>query len=239
MSEARIAELYSALCKLHDALAFQPHTRELKREIPEQLMVMEFLDRDARVLELGGSCGRNSCIINSLLTNKARHVVIEPSPKELQSLKANRRINQLNYAVENCAISKAPLFQRGWHTFATPVPDSVPVRTCDYATIVAKYGAFDTLVIDNEGNFVPMLRDFPELMDGVHTLIIEHDFHSAEDLAYFYACMHERGMALAGTYMKTDAYAPGMQWRDGVRTDPVFVSAWKKEQVAAAARPTS
>lgn len=228
ITETQIEELYKRLCLIHDTLDFHPHKRYLNMEIPEQIMALKFLDKEAVVLELGGSCGRNSCIINTIIGNKKSHVVIEPSTRELHTLEANRNINRLGYAIENCAISKTELFSRGWHTYSTPVQGSVPVKICDHKHIVEKYGKFNTLVVDNEGNFVQMLKDFPEMMDGIHTVIIEHDFNNEDDIAYFNSCMAEHNLVNVGKFMKTSTYGLGLQWRDGVRTDPVFVSAWKK-----------
>ena len=51
ITETQIEELYKRLCLIHDTLDFHPHKRELKREIPEQLMALKFLDTEAVVLE--------------------------------------------------------------------------------------------------------------------------------------------------------------------------------------------
>jgi len=58
---------------IHSKLNF---TGNIQTEIPEQLMTMKHLHPDDCVLELGGSIGRNSCVINSILTDKTKHVYL-------------------------------------------------------------------------------------------------------------------------------------------------------------------
>ena len=73
--------------------------------IPEQLMTAKHLHPDDCVLELGGSIGRNSCVINSILTDKTKHVVVEPSKAELNILLKNRDSNNLgNNCIQNIGI---------------------------------------------------------------------------------------------------------------------------------------
>ena len=57
---------------------------------------------------------------------------------------------------------------------------------------------------------------------------IEHDFNSIEDLDYFYDVMKRNKFQIVDTYMKNDEYGPGMDWTEGVDTDDIFVSVWKR-----------
>ena len=43
-------------------------------------MTLQFLNPEAKVLELGGNVGRNSMLINDMLKNAKHHVVLESSP---------------------------------------------------------------------------------------------------------------------------------------------------------------
>jgi FkbM family methyltransferase len=182
------------------------------------------------VLELGGSIGRNSCVINSLLEDKTQHVVIEPSKRELSHLEYNRDINGFKFSIENSAVSNIPLYSRDWKTYPTQVPHSVEVSTITYDKLIEKYNmSFNVLIIDNEGNFVNMLKSFPTILDNIRLLIIEHDFNSEDDIQYFYKKMGDCGFTLKTKYLKTSKHAPGMMWTDGVITDPIFVSAWERD----------
>jgi hypothetical protein len=40
--------------------------------------------------------------------------------------------------------------------------------------------------------------------------------------------METNGLKMVDKYMKTDKFGPGMNWTDGLRSDPIFVSVWKK-----------
>ena len=72
-----------------------------------------------------------------------------------------------------------------------------------------------------------MLKSFPNLLDGIRLVIIEHDFNTQEDLEYFTKTLHDNHFVNHTKYMKCNKYAPGMGWSDGLSTDPVFVSVWE------------
>lgn len=40
--------------------------------------------------------------------------------------------------------------------------------------------------------------------------------------------MKSKGFKMVDKYMKNDRYGPGMKWGYGIKTDPIFVSVWKK-----------
>jgi len=215
------------LYEIHSQLDFDKRT--LLQEIPEQLMILKHIRPEHRVLELGGSVGRASCIINYILDNKEKHLVIEPNLNEAKKLKENRDKNSFKFIIETSVISKNKLFSRGWHTFKNPVPGSVEIDIISLENLKEKYKLdYDVLVIDNEGNFVDTLTDFPEILDGVKLLQIEHDFNSEEDINFFYSTMEKHNFKMIDKFLKTDKFGPGMNWNDGVETDPIFVSVWKR-----------
>lgn len=221
-------EYIQKLIDIHNSLSFTDKS-QLNKEIPEQLMAVKHITPDSIVLELGGSIGRNSCVINSILDTKTKHVVIEPSTKELSMLQQNRDSNTLGFFIENSAISNVPLYSLNWQTYQTQIPGSVEVNTINYDDLLAKYKLkFNTLVIDNEGHFVDMLKDFPTILDSIKLLIIEHDFNTEDDLCYFKKTMTQSGFKMEDMFLKTERYGPGMGWTDGLNTDPIFVSVWKK-----------
>lgn len=214
------------LIDIHSKLIFQGN---LNLELPEQIMAISYIKPNDCVLELGGSCGRASCVINHILLNKENHVVIEPSTRELNILTSNRNNNNLKFQIENSAISNKPLFSKGWQTYSVPVNGSVPVNIIKYNQLKEKYNLnFNVLVIDNEGHFVDMLRNFPNILIGIRLLQIEHDFNSQEDLDYFYKTMSSNNFRKSDVYLKTDKYGPGQRWSDGVLADPIFISVWEK-----------
>ena len=95
--------------------------------------------------------------------------------------------------------------------------------------LMEKYNLnFNVLVIDNEGNFVNMVKSFPNILIGIRLLQIEHDFNSQEDLDYFYKTMSSNSFRKIDVFFKTEKYGPGQGWVDGVQADPIFVSVWEK-----------
>lgn len=202
---------------------------QLFKEVPEQIMAVTHIREDDCVLELGGSIGRNSCVINTILKDKSKHVVVEPSPIEYEKLLKNRDNNDLSFHIEHSAISSVPLFSKGWHTFTTQIPGSIPVKTITCDKFLEKYDlSFNVLVIDNEGNFTQTLKDYPSILNGIRLLMIEHDFKTLDDLKYFTETLTKNGFSLKTQYLKTSKYGPGRNWVHGLREDPIFVSAWER-----------
>lgn len=221
-------EYLNKLFNIHDSLRFT-NKSQLKHELPEQLLITKHLQEDDKVLEFGGSIGRSSCVINSILNNKKNHVVIEPSTRELEQLRMNRELNNFEYQIENSALSSVKLYSKKWYTYKEPVNGSVEVKTITYNELKNKYDIkFNVLIIDSEGSFIDTLKDYPDILTNITLLQIEHDFNSNEDLQYFNNTMLENGFIMKDKFLKTERYGPGMNWNDGVKTDPIFVSVWKK-----------
>jgi FkbM family methyltransferase len=157
-------------------------------EMPEQFMAAEYIAADAHVLELGSNIGRNSLVIATLLRDPAQQfVTIECDPSSLAFLQTNRDLNHLQFHIEGSALSARPLTRRGWVT--TPVgvkpSDSTtwsdysiePVSTITYDALLLKYRIiFDTLVADCEGALYYIVMDTPQLLDTLHTIIVENDY---------------------------------------------------------------
>ena len=216
------------LYKIHETLQFQ-NKQELNQEIPEQLMTIKHIQKDDIVLELGGSIGRNTCIISNILNNSNNLVTIEPNPTEISKLKINRELNNFDYKIEECVLSSKPLYSKGWLTYENHIQGSVRIDNISWKELNDRYKLnFNVLVVDIEGNFVKILKDFPNILEKIRLLNIEHDFNSNDDLEYFYNTMKLNNFKMVDKYMKNDTYGPGINWSDGLNTDPIFVSVWKK-----------
>jgi hypothetical protein len=215
------------LIEIHNKLKFDKN--ELKKEFPEQLMILKHIKPTDCVLEFGGSIGRSSCLINYLLNDKEKHIVIEPNLNEARELEKNKNNNSFKFSIERSAISGHKLYSKGWRTYKSKIPGSVEVNTITLEQLRDKYKLnYNVLVIDNEGNFVDNLKDFPEILDGVRLLQIEHDFNSEEDIQFFYSTMKQNNFKMTDKFLKTERFGPGINWFDGIRTDPIFVSVWEK-----------
>lgn len=150
----------------------------MRDEFPEQCMVMEFLTGKETVLEIGGNIGRNSLILSSIL-EKDRLVVLECSTAISEKLQQNRLKNNMQFHIENAALSCTKLIQKGWRTIAsdTILDGYTEIKNISFAELETKYNMqFDTLVLDCEGSFRPILRDFPEILTNIHTIVVENDY---------------------------------------------------------------
>jgi len=172
-------------------------------EEPEQKMAHKFITGHEKVLEIGGNIGRNSLIIGSILQSKMnpdsedplQFVTLECDKNIAEQLIENRDLNNLNFFVENSALSKRRLIQKGWDTI--PVDDVnytqqelerdgySEVKTITWDELNEKYKIkFDTLVLDCEGAFYYILKDTPEILDNINLIIMENDYHVLENKQY-------------------------------------------------------
>jgi FkbM family methyltransferase len=150
-----------------------------EHELPEQKMVTRYLTGKEKVLEIGGNIGRNSLIIASILEDSSNLVVLESDTNIANQLRENRDINNLQFKVENSALSKRKLIQQGWDTIVsdTVLEGYQPVNTITLTELSSNYNiAFDTLVLDCEGAFYYILMDMPEIINTVKLIIMENDY---------------------------------------------------------------
>jgi FkbM family methyltransferase len=180
----------SALNKLksiHSQLRLTHGT--FNEEFPEQLMVTRYLTGNEKVLELGGNIGRNSLIISWILSqnNNTSLVVVESDTAISKMLEENRALNDASFQIENAALSKRKLVQRGWNTIISDVAIDgyKPVNTITLQELNMKYNIpFDTLIIDCEGAFYYILKDMPEILNNIKLIITENDYKDIEHKNY-------------------------------------------------------
>jgi FkbM family methyltransferase len=156
-------------------------------EFPEQKMSVRYLTGTEKVLELGGNLGRNSLIIASILNDSRNLVTLESDPNIAKQLADNRDINNLNFNIENSALSKRKLIQKGWDTIPSDVLiDGYNwVNTITFEDIIKKYNIeFDTLVFDCEGAFYYIIKDMPEILDNIKLIILENDYPDVSQRRY-------------------------------------------------------
>lgn len=154
-------------------------------EYNEQLMAVLYINENAKVLEIGGNVGRNTLIISTLLKDTKNYLVLESDPISADQLNQNIQSNGFHTRVEPAALSKMPLIQKGWDT--KPLEgDTIPdgwwqINTITYSDIMKKYNIeFDTLVADCEGALYYILRDEPDMLKNINTVITENDYSDIE-----------------------------------------------------------
>jgi FkbM family methyltransferase len=159
----------------------------LEDEYPEQVMAITYINPDDVVLELGGNIGRNSCVIASILNDSSNLLVLESMQEYASQLEHNKNLNNLNFKIENSAISKRKLVQYGWTTYPLDetTKDYALVPTLTFRELKDKYNMnFNVLVADCEGALYHILREEREILDNIRTIIIENDFTEKEHKEY-------------------------------------------------------
>lgn len=201
-------------------------------ELAEQIVLYRHIEPNDQVLEFGPNVGRSSIIINSRLKNKDKHVVVEADPTVVPKLRENRDANGQRFRIFPGAISDTPLYRRGWKTG----PDKnlgEEVNTLTLSSFLQKYSdvRFNTIVADCENCLIPLLKKNDSFLKNIRKVIIEHDFETVRDLDYFMQKMRQNGLVKVEEFLKSDTHGPGLDWVDGVKGDPTFVSVWKKKKL--------
>lgn len=171
----------------------------LSEEYPEQLMATMYLPSDAKVLELGGNIGRNSCVIAAILDDSRNLVTMEPNIEYINDLQENRDCNGLQFHIEASAVSMRPLIQLGWDTFPSEeiLPGYSRVSTINFEQLQKKYGIiFDTLVVDCEGALFYILQDDPKILTNIKLVIVENDYHDPQQLKDVSDLFSQNGLQL-------------------------------------------
>jgi FkbM family methyltransferase len=169
------------------------------QELPEQKMAVRFLKGSERVLELGGNIGRNSLIIASILHDSTNLVSVECNAAIAAQLAENRDLNGFKFGIEKSALSNQKLIQKGWSTKPSDVlQDGYHfVSTITLPDLKNKYNIqFDTLVLDCEGAFYPILRDMPEILRGITLIIMENDYLEKSDKNFVDEILTENGFSV-------------------------------------------
>lgn len=154
-----------------------------KEEYPEQLLAMKYIKETDTVLEIGANIGRNTCIIASILSDDKRLVTLECSETSARALEHNRNINGFHFNIVNAALSKQPLIQKGWDCFVskTVPPGYTKVNTITWEELKQLHPLqFNVIVADCEGSMLQILKDEPDMLDNIETIIIENDYHVIE-----------------------------------------------------------
>jgi len=169
---------------IHDKLKINHGS--LCDELPEQKLVVKYLTGNEKVLEIGGKIGRNSLVIASIINNN-NFVSLESDTNIAKQLEENRNLNSYTFHIENSALSKRKLIQRGWDTKPSDVLETGYnwVNTITLDDLNIKYNIeFDTLILDCEGAFYYILMDMPEILKNIKLIIMENDYHDISHKNY-------------------------------------------------------
>ena len=181
----------------------------LNDELPEQKMVVKYLTGNEKVLEIGGNIGRNSLVIASILGNNNNFVTLESDPVISSQLKQNRDSNNMNFYIENSALSKRKLIQKGWDTIPsdTLLEGYKWINTITLDELKNKYNIeFNTLVLDCEGAFYYILMDMPEILNNINLIIMENDYWDISKKIYIDKILSENNFKV--DYTESGGWGP-------------------------------
>jgi FkbM family methyltransferase len=177
--------------------------KEWGQEINEQQMIAAVLDGDEVVLELGACIGRTTIVIGHLLIGKGgRLVTVESNPDNIPRLTSAVRSSGIaNIQISSKPISKHRVVVRRWDSKTVADDEAppegwleVPTTTLNELRTSHSVNAFDTLVIDCEGAFYEIVRDFPDIMNGVTKVMIENDFTIKSQADYVHSAFRKHGL---------------------------------------------
>lgn len=182
-----IRNLDEELIEIHSQLKLNYGT--LNEEYPEQKLTYAYLTGNEKVLEIGGNIGRNSVLIGHILSkhNNKNFVTLECDSNISKQLAENRDLNGLSFHIENSALSKRKLIQKGWDTIPSDkLLDGYSwVNTITFDELKAKYNIeFDTLILDCEGAFYYILMDMPDILNNINLIVMENDYWDLDQKKY-------------------------------------------------------
>lgn len=166
----------------------------INHEWREQSMIVEYLNPDAQVLELGSNIGRSTLMISCILNDPKNLVTVECNPFFVELLRNNRFANRFDFHIEEAALSYRKLMQssdnyrfgseaEAWE--AVPSEELSPgyewIASVTFEELQKKYQLrFDTLVADCEGALFYILQDRPEILTNIGTIITESDYRTVD-----------------------------------------------------------
>jgi len=199
----------SAILNIHKKLKIKYGS--FNEELPEQRMAVRYLTGSEKVLEIGGNIGRNSLIIASILNeqNNNNFVTLECDAGIARQLTENRNLNCMTFHIENSALSKRKLIQKGWDTIVSDelLPGYKNVNIISWEEIQQKYNiVFDTLVLDCEGAFYYILMDIPEILNNINLIIMENDYLDFSKKKYVNQILENNGFFV--DYVESGGWGP-------------------------------
>lgn len=200
---------YNKLLYIHNQLILNHGS--FMHELPEQILAVKYLTGHEKVLELGGNIGRNSLIIGFLLREKNNNnfVTLETDETIANQLHENRIANNMDFQIENSALSKRKLIQKDWNTIVSDelLDGYKPVNIISYDDLMKKYNIqFDTLILDCEGAFYYILLDMPEILNNINLIIMENDYHNIDHKITIDNILREKNFGLI--YLEPGEWGP-------------------------------
>lgn len=129
----------------------------------------------------------NNTKINNNVNEMLNLVVLESDTSIAEQLIENRDTNNLKFYIENSALSKQKLIQKGWDS--EPSDELLEgyqwINIISWENLNKKYNIdFDTLILDCEGAFYYILKEMPEILTNIKLIIMENDYYDISKKKY-------------------------------------------------------
>jgi FkbM family methyltransferase len=174
------------------------------QELIEQQLCLKYIKPTNKILEIGANVGRVSLILSTILNDSKNLVSLECCLDTFMKLVLNKNINNYEFNCERAVLSVQDLYISVLENSICSRPLTLDeynkviekeignnkllykkLKKISYSELEQKYNInFDTLVIDCEGSFYNILKDFPNILDNINLIIIENDFEIIEQYNY-------------------------------------------------------
>jgi FkbM family methyltransferase len=184
-------------------------------ERDERELIKKWVQPEDHVIELGACLGIVSCVTNTLLADKTKHVVVEANPFCIPSLYRNKELNKAGFLIEHCAVGSTPEITFYLHPIyivggssqrSTNRPFRLPAKSL--SQLEAERGPFSTLIIDIEGSEREVFEQSKELLMKYRLVIVElHEFAiGADGVNLCREILRDSGLKLVGSAGITEAW---------------------------------
>jgi hypothetical protein len=166
-------------------------------ERDEQMIAKNYIIPSDSVLELGGRFGTVSCVINNILDNPTKHIVIEPDDTVTLALLNNRKTHHSFFTVYQNVISEKPqkILYNGLSTRTIDIDDQdTPIPSITLKEIIDLHNIkFTALVADCEGCFEDFVIHHKEFIKQLRLITYEQDYAEVSNYANVEAILKEYG----------------------------------------------
>jgi FkbM family methyltransferase len=149
-----------------------------KYEVDEQAMADKYMAADDVVLELGARYGSVSVVVNRKLTDKKKHVVVDPDETIWAALEKNKAANGAEFQIVKGFVSnkKWGLTLGGYSTHTKHDSNSqIPSYTLAEIKQQSNIPSFTALIADCEGFLETFFDENPTILDELQKFIFEAD----------------------------------------------------------------
>jgi len=155
----------------------------------ERKLVKKFVCNQDSVLELGACIGVVSLTINKILSDKTKHISVEPNPQMYEYLELNKKNNNAKFQIETCIVSnsKEIEFYLGGSAFLSSSihgsGNKVIIQGKTFKELTEQYFDFTAIVMDIEGGELDFFQSF-DLSETKVRLIIWETHESVSKLTH-------------------------------------------------------